>query len=102
MGCVSWLVKSDGTSGGRVLTVVHNLNNDKQRHHHHLSFGWQLLSAPGNSLVLMWPALIWLVTCCCHIVLVVVVVHVGGWKQVAAIDHGVDESMVVVTEGGGE
>ena len=52
--------------------------------------------------MLMWPALIWLVTCCCHIVLVVVVVHVGGWKRVVAIDHGVDETMVVVTEGGGE
>ena len=31
VSCVmcSWLVKSDGTSGGRVLTVIHNLNNDE-------------------------------------------------------------------------
>ena len=31
VSCVvcSWLAKSDGTSGGRVLTVVHNLNNDE-------------------------------------------------------------------------
>ena len=30
MSCVvcSWLANLDGTSGGRVLTVIHNLNND--------------------------------------------------------------------------
>ena len=58
--------------------------------------------APGNPLALMWPVLILLVTWCCHVVLVVVVVHVGGWKWVVAIDSGIDEMMVVVTEGGGD
>ena len=102
MSCVvcSWLAKSDGTSGGRVLTVNHNLNNDER--HHRSSFGCHVaLSdvAPGNPLVLMWPGLVSLVTWCCHVVLVVVVVCVSGQKRVAAID---DETMVVVTEGGGE
>ena len=53
-------------------------------------------------LALMWPALVSLVMCRCHIILVVVIVHVGGQKQVEAIDDGVDKTMVVVTEGGGE
>ena len=36
----SWLAKSDGTSEGRVLTIVNNLSNkDKQQHHYRLSFG---------------------------------------------------------------
>ena len=90
----SWLAKSDGTSGGRVLTVIHNLNND-------LSFGCHVaLSnvAPGNPLTLMWPGLVPLVTWRCHIILVVVVVCVSGRTRVAAID---DETMVVVTKGGG-
>ena len=97
----SWLVKSDGTSGGRVLTVIHNLNNDEQRHCRRLSFGCHVALgnvAPGNPLALMWPGLVSLVTWCCHIVLVVVVVCVSRRKWVAAID---DEMMVVVTEGSG-
>ena len=87
----SWLAKSDGTSGGGVLTVVHNVNNDERQHCHHSSFGCHVtLSdvAPGNPLMLI-------------VVLVVVVGHVGGWKQVAAIDDGIDEMMVMVTEGSG-
>ena len=102
---VSWLAKSDGMSGGRVLTVVHNLNNNERQHHHHSLFGCHVALgdlAPGNPLALMWPALVSLVTCRCHIVLIVVVVYVGGRKQVMAIDVGVNETMVVVTEGGGD
>ena len=53
VSCVmcSWLAKSDGTSGGRVLTVIHNLNNDKRRHRHRSSFGCHVALgdvAPGN------------------------------------------------------
>ena len=47
----SWLAKSDGTSGGRVLTVIHNLNNDERRHHRRSSFGCHVALgdvAPGN------------------------------------------------------
>ena len=91
MLCVvcSQLAKSDGTSGGRVLSIVHNLNNDQQRHCHHWLFGCHLALgdvAPGNPLTLMWPAHISLVMWCCHVVLVVVVVWVGRWKWVVAID----------------
>ena len=67
----------------------------------HLLFGCHVTLgdvAPGNPLALMWPGLVSLVTWCCHIVLVVVVVCVSAWKWVAAID---DETMVVVTKGGG-
>ena len=92
MLCVvaSWLAKSDRMSEGRVLTIVQNLNNNEQRHHRCSSFGCHIAKsnvAPGNPLVLMWPA-VSSVTWCCHVVLVVVVVHVGGQMQVAAIDNG--------------
>ena len=42
VSCVvcSWLANSDGTSGGRVLTVIHNLNNDERQHHRCLSSTW--------------------------------------------------------------
>ena len=53
---VSWLAKSDGMSEGMVLTVVHNLNNDKRRRCRRSSFGCHIALgnvAPGNPLVLM-------------------------------------------------
>ena len=58
MSCVvcSWLAKSDGTSGGRVLTVIRNLNNDERRHRRRSSFGCHVAEsdvAPGNPLALM-------------------------------------------------
>ena len=44
--------------------------------------------APGNPLTLI-------------VILVVVVVRVGRRKRVVAIDDGINEMMVMVTEGGG-
>ena len=79
---VSWLAKSDGMSGGsRVLTVVHNLNNNERRQCHRSLFGCHIALgdvAPGNPLVLMWPALDSWVTCRCHVILVVTE---GGGEQ---------------------